>query len=171
MTWREMLRTKWTWVAAAVGGGAGLIVFLRRRGQGGAGGIAGEEAGYSPGGVGYFDSTGTDVAEQLGQLSAAWARQFDDFTRSVDERISQLSGEEQAKPGPSTPGVPTLPTTIPYQNTTPKQPKLTPQQSTQVRQGAVGAAVGVVGAVQDAFAGLWGSSSGNAKTPAKTYAI
>lgn len=100
--WRGLLRNRWTWVALAGAAAAGGVVLLRRRstgaGTGGAGGGLDPEAT----GSGYFDSTATDVAEQLGQAQQGWQRMFDVFSASVNEKLSQIPTADDAPP-PITP--------------------------------------------------------------------
>lgn len=92
MNWGELLRNRWVWVGAAGAAGLGAITLLRRRSAGGgsAGAGASESPAYS-GGVGGFDSTGTDVAHWLGDYSANLDSQFNEFRTSVEDRLGGLA--------------------------------------------------------------------------------
>lgn len=113
MDWRSLARNRWTWVAVAGGVAAGGVVLWRKRkagtGSGGSSSPAASDAAGSSGGVGYFDSTGTDVAQQLGQYGQAvdqqltqasqqWQQQYDAFTSAVQAKLDTLPTEAPAGP-------------------------------------------------------------------------
>jgi len=126
MDWRALLHNKWALgglgAAAAVGG----VVWWRRRSSGGgssAGAGAQASPSYAPGGVGVFDSTGTDVANWLGSQSGMLQTQLDQYHQQLTDALSGLS-TVPTSPAPVTPA--TAPTPTPA----PPGPTSTPQYVT-----------------------------------------
>jgi len=103
--WQGLLHNKWALAGVGVAGAAGLFVFLRRRGAGGASSTPATGAQASPGysgGVGQFDSTGTDVANWLGHYSESLDAQFKEFLAQA----GAAGGPASIPPGPSGTGTP-----------------------------------------------------------------
>lgn len=96
MDWQGLLHNKWVWAGGAVAGGAGLIVLLRKRAQGGTGGTPSAAGGtqytpaYSSGSVGGFDSTGTDVASWLGNYSAGLDNQLAAYSQQLTDALAGI---------------------------------------------------------------------------------
>lgn len=93
--WKAMLKDKKLWIGAAVAGGLGLVVFLKRGGstQGSVG--PGGATGATPvGGAGYVqggaDTTGTDIASFLSSYSSALQGQQAEFQGQVKDTITAL---------------------------------------------------------------------------------
>lgn len=108
MNWRALLTNRWALAGVGVAAAAGLYVLYKRRGGGGSGGGMAQEApGYAGGGVGSFDSTGTDVAAWLGQYSASLQAQLDEYKREVTDAL------EAMKKVPTRPRVVAVPTVPP----------------------------------------------------------
>ncbi len=109
--WKAMLKDKKLWIGAAVAGGLGLVVFLKRGGstQGsvGPGGATGAtpvgSAGYVQGGA---DTTGTDVASFLSSYSTALQQQQAEYQGQIKDTITSLL--EQQNGGATTPNKPEL---------------------------------------------------------------
>lgn len=112
MDWRSLAHNRWTWVTVAGGAAAGGVALWWRKRKGGtssaaAGSPTASDTAGSSGGVGYFDSTGTDVAQQLGQYGQAvdqqltqasqqWQQQYDAFTSAVQAKLDQFPTEAPA---------------------------------------------------------------------------
>lgn len=90
-SWEELKRNKPALIGLAGAGVLGLVVFLRRRNAGGGGGSAGTATSGtgSAGGVGTFNSTGTDIASFLGDFS-------DRLDTQLGGYISQLQSTNSA---------------------------------------------------------------------------
>lgn len=98
-----MLHNKWLLGGLAVAAAAGGFVLYRRSQAGGGASTAGSAASntspaYS-GGVGAFDSTGTDVAGWLGSYSGNLQNQLDQFAQQQSDFLSALSQMQTTTPG------------------------------------------------------------------------
>ena len=90
---RALLHNRWALGGVAVAAAAGLVVFLRKRAAGGSSSTstgAQSSPAYS-GGVGGFDSTGTDVAAQLGQYQANTQVILDQYQKQLTDALSGLA--------------------------------------------------------------------------------
>ena len=90
---RALLHNKWALAGAGVAGVAGIVVYLRRKAAGGSTSSstgAQSSPAYS-GGVGGFDSTGTDVAAQLGQYQANTQNILDQYQQQLTGALAGLS--------------------------------------------------------------------------------
>lgn len=110
MDWRALLHNRWVLGGVGVAGAAGLYVLYRRRSGGGGSSSTGSQSSpaYSSGGVGTFDSTGTDVASWLGNYSGNLQNQLDEYKQSLVDALAAL---EHVPTGPS--GTGSLPTPRP----------------------------------------------------------
>jgi len=102
MDLQAVLHNKWALGGAAVAGTAGIVVYLRRRAAGGSSSSSSTGAQSSPaysGGVGGFDSTGTDVAAQLGQYQANTQVILDQYQKQLTDALSGLSQMQPATTG------------------------------------------------------------------------
>ena len=90
---RALLHNKWALGGVAVAAAAGGVVYLRKKSTGGSSSSStGAQA--SPayaGGVGGFDSTGTDVAAQLGQYQANTQVQLDQYQKQLSDALAGLA--------------------------------------------------------------------------------
>ena len=125
--WGALAHNRWVWAGAAGAAGLGAVAWYRRKKSGPAGAGAtpsatSQTATYTPGGVGYLDSTGTDVAAQLGQYGQAvdqqlaqasqqWQSNFDQFTQTVTNKIAQIPTQAPTTPA-SNPSTPTTSVTV-----------------------------------------------------------
>jgi hypothetical protein len=121
VNWQELLHDKRFLGLAAAGGIAGGYVLWKRKQTTGST-IAQPQASTAAGGVGTFDSTGTDIASFLGNYSANLQQQLDDYQK-------QLTG---ALAGLGQPGVPGTPS--PNPSPTPK-PKPVPSPAPKPNPG------------------------------------
>jgi LysM repeat protein len=91
-----LLHNRWFLGAAGLSGVAGLYVLYKRKSAGGStsqsGGGAGAQASpsYASGSVGSFDSTGTDVANWVGQYSGNLDNQFKEFQKNVADQLAAI---------------------------------------------------------------------------------
>lgn len=92
MDFRALLHNKWALAGLGVAGAAGAYVLIRRQASGGGGSSSGSQASpaYS-GGVGSFDSTGTDVAGWLGNYSGNLQNQLDEYQRQLRDALGGLT--------------------------------------------------------------------------------
>ncbi len=128
MDWRSLLTNRWALGGVAVAAGAGGYVLYRKNKTGGSsqsGGGAGAQAtpSYASGAVGSFDSTGTDVANWLGNYSQNLDNQFKEFQKNVAAQLAtipaaptgtggQTTANNPATPAPAAAGPAPLPTTL-----------------------------------------------------------
>lgn len=92
---RGLLTNRWFLGAVGVAGAAGAYTLIKRRKSGAAGSTSQSGGGqsnpaYASGSVGSFDSTGTDVANWLGQYSGNLDNQFKEFQRSVADQLAAI---------------------------------------------------------------------------------
>lgn len=126
MDWQELLRNKWMIGGVVVAAGAGLVVLIRKRGSGG--GSVGSGAQESPaysGGVGGFDSSGTDVAHWVGSEMERYDARFAELVRTQEELqrlIDGMANEAPATPKPITPRDRYVPPRVPSPTTPPRAP-------------------------------------------------
>jgi hypothetical protein len=95
---RELLHNKWALAGVGVAGAVGVFVWIRSRKAGGgstSGGVATASPGYTPGGVGSFDTTGTDVAGWLGDYSGNLQGQLDQYQQQLTDTLDQLKNSQQ----------------------------------------------------------------------------
>lgn len=104
MDWRQLLRNKKAVAGLAAAGVLGLVVALRRNSGGGVDGdVPATSAGTGSGGVGSYDSTSTDVANQLGQFTNSVQNQLDQFQGQLEDALDALENVTPKTPGPSKP--------------------------------------------------------------------
>jgi hypothetical protein len=111
VNWQALLHNKWALAGLGVAGAAGVFVFLRRRAAGATSSAPATGAQTSPGyagGVGTFDSTGTDVANWLGHYSDNLDQQFRDFLAQA----ARSGGAASIPTGTSGTGSPSPATTV-----------------------------------------------------------
>lgn len=91
---RELLHNKWAVGGVAAAGVVGLVVYMKRKSAGGGGGDSGGVAtaspGYTPGGVGSFDTTGTDIAGWLSSYSGNLQGQLDSYQQQLTDTLAGL---------------------------------------------------------------------------------
>ena len=126
MDWRSLLHNRWFLGALGAAGLAGAYVLYKKRGQTDlqAGAGAQQSPAYS-GGVGGFDSTGTDVAHWLGDQQARWDEQMRQFL----DQIQASNGVAQVPTGSTSSGLPPSTPTRRYVVTVP-----TPSSGVSVRR-------------------------------------
>lgn len=95
MDWRALLTNRWALGGVAVAAAAGGYVLYRKKQTGSGTGSSGTGAQASPtysagGAVGSFDSTGTDVANWLGQYSGNLDNQFKEFQKNVADQLAAI---------------------------------------------------------------------------------
>jgi len=93
-------KAKWILGGAAV---VGLVVALRGRGGGGGTGTGTDVAGtpvVSGGGVGAYDSTSADIANQLGQFGVSQQTVLAEYGRSLTEALDALKQVQPKTPAP-----------------------------------------------------------------------
>lgn len=90
---QSLLRNKPALIGVGLAGALGLFVFLRRRGSGGTGSSASTATSGtgSAGGVGTFDSTGTDIASFLGDYSQRLDDQLGGYIRDLKSTQDSLT--------------------------------------------------------------------------------
>jgi len=116
--WQGLLHNRWVWIGGAAAGGVGLAVYLRRKNAaGGASSTAGAQASpaYS-GGVGGFDSTGTDVAAWLGNYSGNLQNQLNQYQQQLTDSLAALGTVAPATTGTGGTATPTAVATPPAIN-------------------------------------------------------
>jgi hypothetical protein len=128
---QALLHNKWAWAGVGVAGLAGLVALVRRRSSGSS--AAGKDAvgagnaspAYASGPIGGpFDSTGTDVANWLGNYSGNLQNQLNEYKQSLLDAISGLSAVQ-----PASAPAPTAASSIWIRRPAP-QPTPTPSTST-----------------------------------------
>lgn len=92
MDFGQLLHNRWVWAAGGVGALAGTVVLIRRRSGGGGSAASSAGApptpGYSAGGVGGFNSTGTDVASWLGSQQGVLQTQLDQYAKQLTDTLA-----------------------------------------------------------------------------------
>lgn len=123
MDWRQLLRNKKAVAGLAAAGVLGLIVALRRPGGGGGDGdVPSTSAGTGSGGVGTYDSTSTDVANQLGQFTNSVQNQLDQFSGQLEDALDALENVTPKTPGPTKPPGTKKPLPVPPGKPRPTKP-------------------------------------------------
>ena len=89
---QALLRNKKAVLGLAAAGGLGLVVALKKKsaGSSSAGSDAASSAGTGSGGVATYDSTGSDVANQLGQFSNSINNSLSDFQTTLTNSLDAL---------------------------------------------------------------------------------
>ncbi|GAA4699778.1 LysM peptidoglycan-binding domain-containing protein [Phytohabitans rumicis] len=111
MDWKALLRNKPA--LAGLGAAAALgawTLYQRSRGDS-AGPVDDESTSGGVGGVGSFDSTGTDVANWLGNYSGSLQTQMDEFLNSIRDELGNMP-TNPTQPAPTKP-ITTQPVTRP----------------------------------------------------------
>jgi LysM repeat protein len=111
---QEILKNKTVWVVGGVGGVAGLVILMKNKGSGtGSASAAGQGIQTGSTGTGVYDSTSSDVANQLGQyqtgLQTALGQYSSDQAAALKAYQDQLTGSLAGM----TSGTPKAPTVIP----------------------------------------------------------
>lgn len=107
MNLRALFTNKWFLIGAAAAAGLGLYALIKRKGGGSGGGAGAQESpAYAAGGVGGFDSTGTDVAHWLGSQEQVLSGQFKEFQDSFFARLDAMPPGETGTGGITTISVP-----------------------------------------------------------------
>lgn len=119
--WRQLLRNKplLYGLGAAAALGAFVLYQRTRAGETGPASTDDEASGGGIGQPGYLNTTGTDVANWLGQYSESLQNQFDEFRTSIEEQLGKIPTEP-------TPSPPKPVTTQPVQVVPPKPKPKTP---------------------------------------------
>jgi hypothetical protein len=117
MDWHQLLRSKWAWAGLAAAALAGGFVLYRNHGAADvpAGAGAQSSPAYSSGAVGGFDSTGTDVANWLGNYTDFANQQIRD---TLGQYVDSLNASEGVAPIPTGGGG----TGLPPNSATPRTP-------------------------------------------------
>jgi hypothetical protein len=108
--WQGLLHNRWVWIGGAGAAGLGALAYVRRKKAGGAGGGAAATVGAQAtpayaGGVGGFDSTGTDVAAWLGNYSGNLQHQLDAYQQQLTDTLAGMpTGATGTGAGPSAGG-------------------------------------------------------------------
>ncbi len=125
MDWRQLLRNKKAVAGLAAAGVLGLVVALRRNsgGDGEDGDVPAKSAGTGSGGVGTYDSTSTDVANQLGQFTNSVQNQLDNFSGQLEDALDALENVTPKTPGPTKPPGSKKPLPVLPPRPKPKPPK------------------------------------------------
>lgn len=85
--WKAMLHNKPLLAAAGVAGAAGVYVLIKR--QQSTGSTSAPTAGGStPSGIGFPDTTGTDLAQYLGQYGASIQNQLDAYQQQLNDTLT-----------------------------------------------------------------------------------
>lgn len=109
MDLRGLLHNRWAWAGVGVAGLAGLVAFMRRRRSssaagGSAVGASNASPAYASGPVGGpFDSTGTDVANWMGQYSGNLQNQLNEYKQSLTDAVTAISQIPTAPAAPAAP--------------------------------------------------------------------
>jgi LysM repeat protein len=112
MNMQEILKDKRVWAVAGVGGIAGLVILFKNKGAGTTDSTSAAGQGIQTGttGTGTYDSTSSDVANQLGQyqtgLQTALGQYSADQTAALKAYQDQLTGSLSGM----TSGTPTIKT-------------------------------------------------------------
>lgn len=129
----SLFKDKRVLAAAAVAGGLGLVVLLRKGGDVAGGGSDGGQT-ITPA---DYNSTGVDSYNAISQIGQAWGDQFAQYTDQLGSLIDQLGGVNGPPSGSPARPVPTAPTT-PTRRPAPSTSKPAPPRpvSTLTRSGA-----------------------------------
>ena len=103
MDLQGLLHNRWVWIGGAAAAGLGLALYVKARGRGASSAMGAQASPAYAGGVGTFDSTGTDVAAWLGNYSGNLQNQLNAYQQQLTASLDALQNVPTGSTGTGAP--------------------------------------------------------------------